>query len=253
MIQNKLLKGRLELKNLQIVYNKNLCALKGVSFTVNPGEFVCIIGPSGCGKTTILYTIAGFINPTKGQILLDGNIIASPSSDKGFIFQKYLLFPWKTVIENVEFGLKMKGLSKNRRRRLAKKFIDIVGLKGFENYFPNQLSAGMEQRVSISRVLVNDPAIVLMDEPFASLDALTRVKMQELLLGIYKKTKKTIIFVTHDIDEALILSDRILIMSKRPGKIKKEIKNNLPKPRTYKLTTEMGYIKQKKEIMNLLK
>ena len=254
MKPNKMtLKGKVEVKNLRVVYQKNLCAVDNVSFIVNPGEFVCLIGPNGCGKTTVLNVIAGFISPTSGHILLDGNITNSPSPEKGFVFQKYVLFPWKTVIKNIEFGLKMQGLNEKKKKLIAKKFISLVQLEGFEKSYPRELSGGMEQRVGIARALANDPTIILMDEPFASLDAITKIRMQELLLEIHEKTKKTIIFVTHDIDEALLLSDRILIISKMPGTVKKVIMNDLPRPRTYNTTIKEGYVKQKKEIIKFLK
>ena len=250
-MQNKLI-----IKNLEVVYENQsikLKAVKGLNFEVKENEFVCILGPSGCGKTTILNAIAGFIKPTKGEILLNGRNIAEPTKDMGVVFQHNVLFPWKTVEENIKIGPRINGSSKYKIKKITDYFLKLIGLRKYANYYPNELSGGMQQRVGFARALANNPEIILMDEPFSHLDAQTRAKLHQQLLRILNKHKKTIVFVTHDTDEALILSDRILIMSKRPGKMKKEIKNNLPKPRTYKLTTEIDYIKQKKKIMNLLK
>ncbi len=250
-MQNKLI-----VKNIEVIYGKNgtkLKAVENLNFNVKENEFLCIIGPSGCGKTTILNTMAGFIKPTKGEISLNGINIIKPSKEIGVVFQHNILFPWKTVKDNLIIGPKINGVSKSKIRKISHYYLDLIGLEKYANYYPNELSGGQQQRVSFARALANNPEIILMDEPFSHLDAQTRAKLHYQLLQILNKHKKTIIFVTHDIDEALILSDRILIMSKQPGKIKKEIKNNLPKPRTYKLTTEIGYTKQKKKIMNLLK
>ena len=250
-MQNKMI-----VRNIEVVYTKDrkkLKAVENVSFNVKENEFLCIIGPSGCGKTTILNTIAGFIKPVKGKILLSGRKITEPTKGIGVVFQHNVLFPWKTVKENIIMGPQINGVSKPKIKKISHYYLDLIGLGKYGNYYPNELSGGMQQRVGFARALANNPEIILMDEPFSHLDALTRKELYEQLLKILNRHKKTIIFVTHDIDEALILSDRILVMSKSPGKIKKEIKNNLPKPRTYKLTTEIGYAKRKKKIMNLLK
>ena len=243
-------------KNIEVVYGNSQAKLKAIedlNFGVKENEFVCILGPSGCGKTTILNTIAGFIKSAKGKILLNDKIITEPTKDIGVVFQHNVLFPWKTIRGNIEMGPKINGLSQHKTKKITDYYLQLIGLEKYANYYPYQLSGGMQQRVGIARALANNPEIILMDEPFSHLDAQTRAELHQKLLRILNKHRMTIVFVTHDIDEALILSDRILIMSKRPGKIKKEIKNNLPKPRTYKLTTEIGYIKQKKKIMNLLK
>ena len=249
------MENKLIVKNLEVVYEKNgikLKAVKDINFGVRENEFLCIIGPSGCGKTTILNSIAGFIKPKKGEILLNGINITEPTRDIGIVFQHNVLFPWKNVEENIKLGPKINGILEYQIGKIFKYYLKLIGLSKYAAYYPNELSGGMQQRVGFARALANNPEIILMDEPFSHLDAQTRAKLHQKLLQILNKHKKTIVFVTHDIDEALILSDRILIMSKRPGKIKKEIKNSLPKPRTYKLTTKTHYTNLKKKIMNLL-
>ena len=243
-------------RNVEVIYAKDrtkLKAVENINFNVKENEFLCIIGPSGCGKTTILNAIAGFVKPIKGYILLNGRKITEPTKEIGVVFQHNALFPWRTVKENIAIGPQINGASKSKIRKISHYYLNLIGLKKYANYYPNELSGGMQQRVGLARALSNNPEIILMDEPFSHLDALTRKELYEQLLKILNKHEKTIIFVTHDIDEALILSDRILIMSKNPGKIRQDINNNLPRPRTYKITTEIGYIKQKKKIMNLLK
>lgn len=245
----------LRIKNLEIIYNnnkKNLTAVKNVSFNVKENEFLCLIGPSGCGKTTILNAIAGFIKPSKGKVLLNGMHIIKPIKNIGIVFQNHALFPWKTVKENIELGPKINDVSKKEIDRIANHYLELTGLTKFKGYYPHELSEGMRQRAAIARTLANNPEVILMDEPFSSLDAQLRVKMQEQLLKIWQLHRKSIVFVTHDIDEALLLSDRILFMAKSPGRIKKDIINELPRKRSYKLTTKSKYIKLKKEIIKLL-
>jgi len=249
------MKEMLMVKDLKVVFGKNgekTTAVNGLSFNIKENEFVCLFGVSGCGKTTTLNTIAGFIKPQKGTILLEGKEIFEPNKEIGIVFQHHALFPWKTVKENIEIGPKLNNVNKVEREKIVKTYLKAIGLESFENHYPNELSGGMQQRVGIARALANNPKIILMDEPFGSLDSITRTKMQEQLLDIWKKHKKTVIFVTHDVDEALILSDRILVMDKNSGKIKKEIKNNLPRPRSYKLSTNPKYLKQRKEILEML-
>jgi len=246
----------LKIENLKITYQndkKILTAVKDVSFNVKENEFLCLIGPSGCGKTTILNAIAGFIKPSEGKLLLNGINITKPTKKIGMIFQNHALFPWKTVKENIELGPKINGISKKETGRITSHYLELTGLTKFKDYYPHELSEGMRQRVAIVRTLANNPEIILMDEPFGSLDAQLRVKMQEQLLKIWQLHRKSIVFVTHDIDEALLLSDRILVMTKNPGKIRKEIINELPRKRSYELTTESKYIKLKKKIIGLLK
>lgn len=184
------------------------------------GEFVCVLGPSGCGKTTLLRIIAGLEEPTSGKILLKNKEITGPGSDRGMVFQEFGLFPWRSVRKNIEFGLEIRKIPKEERRAISDRYIDLVGLKGFETSHPNELSGGMKQRVGIARALANDPAILLMDEPFGALDAQTRNLMQKELLRIWSEMKKTVVFITHSVDEAVFVADRVVVMSARPGKIK---------------------------------
>ena len=223
----------LEIKDLKKSFPKKkgeMVAIADFDLNVEEGEFLCILGPSGCGKTTILRIIAGLESQTTGKILLNGKEIAGPGSDRGMVFQEFALFPWRTVRRNVEFGLELKGVSAEERHERTQRYIDLVGLKGFEDYHPYQLSGGMKQRVGIARALANEPAILLMDEPFGALDAQTRNLMQKELLRIWSETRKTVIFITHSVDEAVFLGDRVLVMSRRPGIIKASIEVPRKKP-----------------------
>jgi len=223
-------------------------ALKELSLDIQDGEFMVIVGASGCGKSTLLNLVAGFDHPTAGEVLLDGRPVAGITPECGMIFQQYALFPWKTVQENVEFGLKMKRMPKQERQERAARFIDLVGLNGFEKTYPHHLSGGMKQRVSIARSLANNPQVMLLDEPFAALDAMTRQVLQEQLVRIYEKHRKTIIFITHSIDEALLLSSRIVVMTARPGRIAQEITNDLPHPRNADVQLSDRYMELKRHI-----
>ena len=227
-------------------------AIDHVNLEVRDGEFVMIVGPSGCGKTTLNNILGGLNTATSGEVLLDGKSVEGPGADRGMVFQGYSLFPWLTVQKNVEFGLKMKKMPKAQRAAQAKKFIDLVGLTGFENALPKQLSGGMKQRVAIARTLANEPEILLMDEPFGALDAQTRVVMQELLADISKKTKTTILFITHDIDEAVLLGDRIYVMSRRPGTIREVLDVNIPGVRSHESLVLPEFLATKKKIMDML-
>jgi len=195
-------------------------ALEDVSFTVKAGEFLVVVGPSGCGKSTLLDLLAGLTTPSSGRILLDGKPITGPGMDRGVVFQQYALFPWRTALENVEFGLELRKLKPKERRDQARGFLDLVGLSGFENRHPHELSGGMKQRVAIARSLAYDPDVLLMDEPFAALDQQTREILQGELVRIWQRSKKTIIFITHGIDEAVCLGERVIVMTSRPGRIK---------------------------------
>jgi NitT/TauT family transport system ATP-binding protein len=199
---------------------RELCALSDFNLSVSSGEFMVLVGPSGCGKSTLLDLLAGLSTPSAGQILLDGKPITGPGLDRGVVFQQYALFPWRTALENVEFGLETKGLAQRQRREIAREHLALVGLSGFEDRHPHELSGGMKQRVAIARSLAYAPEVLLMDEPFAALDAQTRETLQIELLKIWEKSRKTILFITHGIDEAVFLGQRVAVMSSRPGRIK---------------------------------
>ena len=220
-------------------------ALLPVDFEVRENDFVTILGPSGCGKSTMLRIVAGLDFPTTGQVLLDGQAIDGPGADRGMVFQSYTLFPWLTVAQNIRFGLREKGVSEAVQKERSDYFIAKVGLRGFENHFPKQLSGGMQQRTAIARALANDPKILLMDEPFGALANQTRVVMQELLLGIWEAERKTVMFVTHDIDEAIFMANRVAVFSARPGRIKADIPVNLPHPRHYTVKTSPEFMELK--------
>lgn len=224
----------LNMKNIYKEYPKDdeiLQVLDDISFDVKEGELVCILGPSGCGKTTLLRIIAGLVDKTSGSITVDGEDVTGPGPNRGMVFQDFALFPWRTVQKNVEFGLEIKKIPPEERAEIATKYIHLVGLDGFEKSHPSELSGGMKQRVGIARALANNPHILLMDEPFGALDSQTRNQMQTELLRIQDETKKTIIFITHSVDESVFLADRIFILSARPGHIVKEYKIDLPRPR----------------------
>lgn len=223
-------------------------AVQKLDLTVKEGEFVVILGASGCGKSTLLNMVAGFEQPTAGSVTVNGTPVKSIQSQCGFVFQQYALYPWKTVAENIEYGLKLRGVSKVERRKTAMRFIQKFGLAGFENAYPSALSGGMRQRVAIARVLANDAKVILMDEPFAALDAMTRQVLQEELLRIHAETRKTIVFITHSIDEALLLSSRIVIMSAKPGRIVQDVVNPLPEVRDATVQLSDTYRTVKQEI-----
>lgn len=210
---------------------EDLVAIRDFDLEVEEGEFVCLLGPSGCGKTTLLRMVAGLESISEGSIELNGKVITGPGSDRGMVFQDFGLFPWRNVKKNVEFGLEIKGVPAEKRAETSQKYVELVGLKGFEKSHPRELSGGMKQRVGIARALANDPAVLLMDEPFGALDAQTRNQMQMELLRIWKETKKTVLFVTHSVDEAVFLADRIVVMTARPGSIKDLWEVDLPRPR----------------------
>jgi len=228
-------------------------ALKEINFEIREGEILCLLGPSGCGKTTILNIVAGFQKPSRGEVLVNGRRVDKPGPDRGVIFQEHGLFPWRTVLQNIIFGPQMSGRQLQESLTLAEQYINLIGLSGFRDHYPHELSGGMQQRVAIARVLVNQPDILLMDEPFGKLDAQTRATMQILLLDVWEKIRPTILFITHDIDEAIFLGDRILVMSCRPGKIFREFKVTLNRPRDYEIVTSSAYLEIKREILHLLK
>ncbi len=228
-------------------------ALNGISFHVERNEFCVIVGPSGCGKSSLFYLIAGLEDRTDGTIRVGDKTVTEPGPDRGMVFQGYTLFPWLTVAQNVEYGPKRKGFPAAERKDIVDHYLAEVGLSKFANHYPSQLSGGMKQRVAIARALANDPEVLLMDEPFGALDSQTRHSMQKLLLRVWENTKKTVLFVTHDIDEAILLADRVVVMSGRPGQIKKEIRVDIPRPRTMDIVMEPSFIAMKREILDLLK
>jgi NitT/TauT family transport system ATP-binding protein len=227
-------------------------AVQDVSLDIAPGEFICVLGPSGCGKSTLLGALAGHWQASAGTIHVDGAPVSGPHPDRGLVFQQHTLFPWKKVLDNVAFGLKMQGIGRTERRQRARQLLELVGLAGFEDRYPIQLSGGMQQRVEIARVLINDPRVMLMDEPFGALDAQTRLKMQELLLEVWTRVKTTIVFITHDIDEALFLADRILVMGPRPGRIIEEIRLDFARPRHPDVMTSPHFTQLKRHCLALL-
>jgi len=210
----------------------DLEALRGISLTVERGEFISVVGPSGCGKTTFLRIVAGLEQATSGEVLLDGHAVRKPGGDRGFVFQNDNLLPWRSVFANAVIGREIAGLAGAAQRRQTMALLKLVGLEGFEHYYPRQLSGGMRQRVNLARALAIDPEILLMDEPFSALDAQTREIMQTELLRIWEEGRKTVLFVTHQIDEAVFLSDRVLVFARRPGRLQAEIKIPLPRPRS---------------------
>src|SRR5260370_11991109 len=248
---------KLQLRDITMTFRTRrggeILAVDDLSLEVADREFITIVGPSGCGKSTLLRVVAGLVRPGSGDVLLDGQSITGPGADRGMVFQSYTLFPWLTVQGNVEFGPRLKHISADERARLASEYIDLVGLRGFERSYPRELSGGMMQRVAIARALANDPEVLLMDEPFGALDAQTLVIMQELLVTIWQRSPKTIVFVTHDIDEALFLGDRVYIMTARPGQIKQTLDVNLPRPRVFEMTTDPQFVEQKRAVLNSIK
>jgi NitT/TauT family transport system ATP-binding protein len=247
---------KIALKDLKMVYQirskdgegkDDYVAIESFNLNIRAGEFISIVGPSGCGKSTLLDMIAGLAKPTSGSIIIDGKVVTGPALDRGIVMQGYALFPWRTVKRNVEFGLEIKGLARSEREEISQRFIELVNLSGFENHYPHELSGGMKQRVAIARALAYDPELLLMDEPFAAVDAQIRETLQDELLRIWEKTQKTIIFVTHSIDEAALLANRVVVMSPNPGRIKAVIEVELPRPRTneeMRLSRDFALIRQ---------
>ncbi|WFS21140.1 ABC transporter ATP-binding protein [Pseudomonas sp. 905_Psudmo1] len=254
--QQALTPGRIDGRQLSIRLGQGREAFEAVQrldFAIEPGEFVCILGPSGCGKSTLLGALAGHLQLSGGSLLVDGNAVAGPSPQRGMVFQHHTLLPWRSVLDNVAFGLKMQGIGKTQRREQALEMLRLVGLQDFAQRWPNQLSGGMQQRAEIARVLINRPRLLLMDEPFGALDAQTRARMQELLLDIWTRIRTTVVFVTHDIDEALFLADRILVMSPRPGRFIEDLRLEFPRPRNASLLTSPGFTHLKRHCLELLR
>lgn len=221
-------------------YNgEEVVAIDDVSFAVAQGEFVSVLGPSGCGKTTVLNIVAGFVPQTAGTVIVDERPVTGPGPDRGVVFQSHALFPWKTVLGNVVFGLRMRGVPKAERNRRGVEFLELVGLGGVEHRYPHELSGGMQQRLGVARVLANEPAVMLMDEPFASIDAQTRRKLQEDLTEIFEKRRPAVLFITHDVDEAVFLSDRVVVLSQRPSRVSGIVPVDLPRPRAWRTVVEL--------------
>lgn len=229
----------LEISHLRMEYvdaytDETVTAVGDVSFTIEEGDFVAVLGPSGCGKTTILNIVAGFQKQTSGSVRVGGKDVTGPSPERGVVFQSFALFPWKTVLGNVVFGLRMRGVPRRDREPIAQRYLELVGLDGFERKFPHELSGGMQQRLGVARVLANEPAVMLMDEPFASVDAQTRRKLQEDLTAIFEANRPTVFFVTHDIEEAVFLADRVVVLSTRPSRVKEVVTVPLERPRHWR-------------------
>ncbi|MCQ4271530.1 ABC transporter ATP-binding protein [Pseudomonas kuykendallii] len=248
--------ARLRVDNVSLRYQspkgETFTALDRVSFEVPDRQFAVIVGPSGCGKSSLLYLTAGLNEPTEGDIYVGGQKVEGPGADRGMVFQGYTLFPWLTVRQNIEFGLKRRGLPQDEIRTIVEFYLGEVGLAKFAEHYPKQLSGGMMQRVAIARALANDPQILLMDEPFGALDSQTRLQMQQLLLQVWGNSKKTVVFVTHDIDEAILLADRIYVMGARPGRIKEILEVPIERPRSLDVVMEPEFIRMKRHILGLL-
>ncbi|WP_287030996.1 ABC transporter ATP-binding protein [Pseudomonas sp. UBA6310] len=248
--------ARLRVDNVSLRYQspkgETFTALDRVSFEVPDQQFAVIVGPSGCGKSSLLYLTAGLNEPSEGDIYVGGRKVEGPGADRGMVFQGYTLFPWLTVRQNIEFGLKRRGLPQDEIRTIVEFYLGEVGLAKFAEHYPKQLSGGMMQRVAIARALANDPQILLMDEPFGALDSQTRLQMQQLLLQVWGNSKKTVVFVTHDIDEAILLADRIYVMGARPGRIKEILDVPIERPRTLDVVMEPEFIRMKRHILGLL-
>ena len=249
-------KGEILVKDVSVTFGTGPSAHRAVettSLTIKAGEFVCILGPSGCGKSTLLNAIAGYVKPTTGEVTVDGARVEKPGPERGMVFQQYSLLPWKTVYENVAFGPQMAGHSRTDAGSTANTFLELVGLKKFGDRYPAELSGGMQQRVGIARALANYPSVLLMDEPFGALDAQTRLMMQESLLDIWREFGTTVVFVTHDVDEAVFLADRVLIMSAAPGRIIEDVSVPLARPRSTDMASSPDYIKTRQFCLDTIK
>lgn len=247
---------KISIDHIRQVFKRNrspLVVLEDFTLDVAANEFVTIVGTSGCGKSTLLNIIGGLLESTEGQVRIDGKAIRGPGRDRGFVFQSYSLFEWLTVEKNIHFALKKSNLSAAEKKETVQHYIDIVGLKGFEKAYPKQLSGGMCQRVAIARALVYKPEVLLMDEPFGALDAQTRGMMQELLLKVWEKHRTTVVFITHDVEEAIFLSDRVIIMSSLPGRLKAQIQVPIARPRSYEVMTEARFIEIKRQVIEAIR
>jgi NitT/TauT family transport system ATP-binding protein len=249
-------RGHIMIDDVTIAFGsgaKKNIAVEATSLEIEPGQFVCILGPSGCGKSTLLNSVAGYIKPAGGRVLVDGKEVTQPGPDRGMVFQQYSLFPWKTVHQNIAFGPKIAGHSQRECDSIASTFLAMIGLKDMANKLPGELSGGMQQRVGIARALANYPSVLLMDEPFGALDAQTRLIMQENLLNIWSEFGTTVLFITHDVDEAIFLADRILIMSAGPGSIIADLTVELPRPRNSEIGTTEDFVALKRECLSYIR
>lgn len=248
--------GNIDVEKLSIIFgvgSQQVIAVDRVSFNIKPGEFVCIVGPSGCGKSTVMNAIAGFQSPTTGNVKVGGKVVTKPGADRGMVFQKPTLFPWKTVRDNVAHGPRMAGMTNKEAYKIANELLEMVGLSRFAQAYPQTLSGGMQQRTAIARALANKPQVLLMDEPFGALDAQTRLVMQESLLDLWAEVGSTILFITHDIDEAIFLASRVLVMSASPGKILKDTPIDLPYPRHPDMILSEKFIALKKDCLQIIR
>lgn len=250
--------AHVKIENLTIAYKKPrsqtlFTAVKDINLSIEKGEFITVVGPSGCGKSSILMTVDGLIKPTQGRILIDGQEITGPGPDRTVVFQEFALLPWRNVMDNIKFSLELRYRKAKDHEEKARYYLDLVGLNGFEHYYPHQLSGGMRQRVGIARALAVEPEIILMDEPFGALDAQTREIMAEELLRIWDQQKKTVIFITHGIDEAVYMADRVVVMGTRPGTIKEIMKIDLPRPRNFEMKDLPKFANYRRHIWALLK
>jgi len=251
--------GKVELKNVTKTFidgkrGRQTVAVKDVSLVIPDGQFVCLLGPSGCGKSTVLNLVAGFEQVTSGEVLVGGRRVEGPARDHGMVFQQPHLFPWLNVLENITFGPRMMGTPAGDYLSRANRYIELMGLRGFEHHFPYELSGGMQQRVALARAWIKEPSLFLMDEPFGALDAQTRLLMQELLLRVWDSSRSTVLFVTHDIDEAIFLSDRVVILEARPGRVSEDLAVPLQRPRDYaSIIFEPQYVELKKHILGVIR
>ena len=249
-------RGAIALENVTLAFGEGrnaVTALQSLSLTLRPGDFLSVLGPSGCGKSSLINTIAGFQRPQAGELSVDGEQVVKPGPDRGVVFQQPTLFPWKLVWQNVDFGLKFRNVPRAQRYQMVDEILRKVGLSEFGRHYPAQLSGGMQQRVGLARVLVNKPRVMLMDEPFSSLDAQTRLMMQELLLQVWTEYGMTVLFVTHDIDEAIYLGSRVAVLTRRPGRLKALFEVPLPRPRTIDTLVSKDFMKLKRTCMDLLR
>ena len=246
--------GQIGIDNMSVVFGDEedaVIAVDKANLKIAAGDFVCILGPSGCGKSTLLNSIAGYLNPTSGSITVDGSEILAPGPDRGMVFQQYSLLPWKTTFDNIALGPRLSG--DVEATKTAEYFLEMVGLSKYRNHYPGELSGGMQQRVGIARALATQPSVLLMDEPFGALDAQTRVFMQESLLDVWTEFGTTVVFVTHDVDESVFLSDKIVVMGSNPGRIVAEFENNLPRPRDQDLSTTIEFMDLKRRCLEVIR